>query len=136
MAAHLVSSLLLIETSFLPETRLLLRGVVKEVFRCSGKRAKWAWSLCFAKSGDQVPSVFRGMCDGLWYMCGTCTCVIGSGMCVVLRHPPTSSHSHVSAVRVMFKLHSSHVRLFDTHAGSRTLRVPLAHLTKRFTVQK
>ena len=50
MAAHLVSSLLLIETSFLPETRLLLRGVVKEVFRCSGKRAKWAWSLCFAKS--------------------------------------------------------------------------------------
>ena len=36
-AAHLVSSLLLIETSFLPETRLLLRGVVEEVFRKTDK---------------------------------------------------------------------------------------------------
>ena len=46
------------------------------------------------------------MCDGLWYVCGTC--VMGSGMCVVLRHRPTNLHSYVSAsVRVTFKSCSS-----------------------------
>ena len=121
MAAHLVSSLLLIETSFLPETRLLLRGVVEEVFRKTGKVG-----VVFVFCKELVTK----------YPQFSEVCVMGSGMCVVLRHPPTSSHSHVSAVQVVFKLHSSHVRLFDTHAGSRTLRVPLAHSTKRFTVQK
>ena len=42
---------------------------------------------------------------------------------------------HASAVRVECELHSSHVRVrIDVCTSLRTLRVPLAHLTKRFTV--
>ena len=67
MGAHLVSSLLLIETSFLPETRLLLRGVVEEVFRKT----------------DKVGVVFE-FCKELVtkYPQFSEVCVMGSGMCV------------------------------------------------------
>ena len=83
MAAHLVTSLLLIETSFLPETRLLLRGVVKEVFR---KTDKVGVVIVFCKELVTKYPLFSEVC------------VMVFGMCVVQRHPPTSSHSHAIAL--------------------------------------
>ena len=52
-------------------------------------------------SGEEI-GVLQYMYDGVGG---------GWGYSNIQRRPPTSSHSHASAVRVVLELHSSHVRV-------------------------